>query len=126
VHQLHLRYSVIIYIHSPSYYVLIGHGGTREIQDTYINILSRCTRGHSRYNEEILTKYEIIQYSSPSLFSVYDVSNRETFEQLNNWLVELSTYCPRTDIIKIIVGNKVDQVNIINHRRLFRASSGYT
>lgn len=41
---------------------------------------------------------------------VYDVSNRETFDQLDNWFNELSTYCTNKDVVKMIVGNKVDKV----------------
>jgi GTPase SAR1 family protein len=42
--------------------------------------------------------------------TVYDVSNRETFDQLDNWFNELSTYCTNKDVVKMIVGNKVDKV----------------
>lgn len=44
---------------------------------------------------------------------VYDVSNRETFDALNNWWNEVNTYCSSPDVVKMIVGNKVDKV-IIN------------
>ncbi|CAG8531055.1 9695_t:CDS:2 [Paraglomus occultum] len=66
------------------------------------------TAGQERFRTLTSTYYRGAQ----GVILVYDVSNRETFEQLNNWLVELSTYCPRTDIVKIIVGNKVDQEHI--------------
>jgi Ras-related protein Rab-18 len=41
--------------------------------------------------------------------SVYDVSNRETFEALPRWYSELETYVSES-VVKIIVGNKVDKV----------------
>lgn len=47
-----------------------------------------------------------------SLFSlaVYDVTKRETFTKLENWLNELETYTTRNDIVKMLVGNKIDKV----------------
>uniref|UniRef100_A0A8D0A5D7 RAB18B, member RAS oncogene family n=1 Tax=Sander lucioperca TaxID=283035 RepID=A0A8D0A5D7_SANLU len=40
---------------------------------------------------------------------VYDVTKRETFTKLDNWLNELETYTTRNDIVKMLVGNKIDQ-----------------
>uniref|UniRef100_T1JHA0 small monomeric GTPase n=1 Tax=Strigamia maritima TaxID=126957 RepID=T1JHA0_STRMM len=40
---------------------------------------------------------------------VYDVSNRSTFTKLDIWLNELETYSTRTEIIKMLVGNKKDK-----------------
>jgi Ras-related protein Rab-18 len=40
---------------------------------------------------------------------VYDVSNASTFEHLKLWLNELETYASASDVIKMIVGNKVDK-----------------
>lgn len=40
---------------------------------------------------------------------VYDVTNRETFDNLEHWFSELQTYCSNKDVIKMIVGNKVDK-----------------
>ncbi|KAK2587564.1 hypothetical protein KPH14_003692 [Odynerus spinipes] len=42
---------------------------------------------------------------------VYDVTNRSTFLKLDTWLNELNTYCNKTDIVKMIVGNKIDLPN---------------
>ncbi|XP_072318049.1 ras-related protein Rab-18 [Eucyclogobius newberryi] len=42
---------------------------------------------------------------------VYDVTRRETFTKLENWLNELETYCTRNDLVKMLVGNKIDQKN---------------
>ena len=43
---------------------------------------------------------------------VYDVSKRNTFTKLDMWLNELETYSTRTDIIKMLVGNKIDKVRL--------------
>eukprot|EP00095_Tigriopus_kingsejongensis_P001993 maker-scaffold1340_size46339-snap-gene-0.11 protein:Tk01993 transcript:maker-scaffold1340_size46339-snap-gene-0.11-mRNA-1 annotation:"ras-related protein rab-18" len=39
---------------------------------------------------------------------VYDVTNRETFNRVENWLNELETYSTNHDIVKMLVGNKCD------------------
>lgn len=44
---------------------------------------------------------------------MYDVTRRDTFVKLDNWLNELETYCTRNDIVKMLVGNKIDKVNQI-------------
>ncbi|GFR23752.1 ras-related protein Rab-18 [Trichonephila clavata] len=41
---------------------------------------------------------------------VYDVSNRQSFQKLDQWLYELETYSTRTNIVKMLVGNKIDKV----------------
>jgi len=41
---------------------------------------------------------------------VYDVTRRDTFVKLDNWLNELETYCTRNDIVNMLVGNKIDKV----------------
>uniref|UniRef100_A0A3Q3IT41 small monomeric GTPase n=1 Tax=Monopterus albus TaxID=43700 RepID=A0A3Q3IT41_MONAL len=40
---------------------------------------------------------------------VYDVTRRDTFTKLGNWLNELETYTTRNDIVKMLVGNKIDK-----------------
>ncbi|XP_037366064.1 ras-related protein Rab-18 isoform X2 [Talpa occidentalis] len=40
---------------------------------------------------------------------VYDVTRRDTFVKLDNWLSELETYCTRNDIVNMLVGNKIDK-----------------
>lgn len=40
---------------------------------------------------------------------VYDVSNSQTFHKLDQWLNELDTYSTKSDIVKMLVGNKIDK-----------------
>lgn len=42
---------------------------------------------------------------------MYDVTDRNTFVKLDTWLNELNTYCNKTDIVKMVVGNKIDLPN---------------
>ncbi|XP_064492337.1 ras-related protein Rab-18 isoform X2 [Pseudopipra pipra] len=46
---------------------------------------------------------------------VYDVTRRDTFVKLDNWLNELETYCTRNDIVKMLVGNKIDKRQVQKH-----------
>ncbi|CAH8477841.1 unnamed protein product [Heterobilharzia americana] len=39
---------------------------------------------------------------------VYDVSNRESFEHLSSWMEELKTYADNPNMVKLLVGNKID------------------
>uniref|UniRef100_A0A668S609 small monomeric GTPase n=1 Tax=Oreochromis aureus TaxID=47969 RepID=A0A668S609_OREAU len=47
---------------------------------------------------------------------VYDVTRRETFTKLDNWLSELETYCTRNDLVKMLVGNKIDKVSVFVYK----------
>lgn len=42
---------------------------------------------------------------------VYDVANKSTFTKLETWLNELDTYSTKQNIVKMIVGNKIDKEN---------------
>ncbi|KAF4076368.1 hypothetical protein AMELA_G00213540 [Ameiurus melas] len=42
---------------------------------------------------------------------VYDVTKRDSFTKLENWLSELETYCTRNDLVKMLIGNKIDKDN---------------
>jgi GTPase SAR1 family protein len=41
---------------------------------------------------------------------VYDVSSRDTFDELLKWFQEVDTYCG-DGVVKVLVGNKVDKVS---------------
>ncbi|CAF0887000.1 unnamed protein product, partial [Didymodactylos carnosus] len=40
---------------------------------------------------------------------VYDVCNRDSFRHLDRWISELDTFATKSNIIKMLVGNKIDQ-----------------
>jgi Ras-related protein Rab-18 len=54
---------------------------------------------------------------------VYDVSSRPTFDELIKWFREIETYCAE-DVVKILVGNKVDKVGGRRVRADGRSTSG--
>lgn len=43
---------------------------------------------------------------------MYDVARRDTFENLDLWLQEVEVYSPAggKDVVKLLVGNKIDKV----------------
>ncbi|KAG1687810.1 Ras-related protein Rab-18-B [Nymphon striatum] len=47
----------------------------------------------------------------PKKTVLYDVTNRNSFSKLDMWLNELETYSTRSDIVKMLVGNKIDKDN---------------
>lgn len=47
---------------------------------------------------------------------VYDVSNAKTFNKLETWLNELDTHSTKPNIVKMVVGNKIDK----DHREVTR------
>ncbi|GLH03688.1 hypothetical protein R5R35_009412 [Gryllus longicercus] len=47
---------------------------------------------------------------------VYDVSNVKTFNKLETWLNELDTHSTKSNIVKMVVGNKIDK----EHREVSR------
>lgn len=40
---------------------------------------------------------------------VYDVSSRDTFKKLPDWLKECEKYSTKTNLVKLLVGNKIDK-----------------
>ncbi|CAF1356811.1 unnamed protein product [Adineta ricciae] len=40
---------------------------------------------------------------------VYDVCSRDSFRQLDRWIAELDTFSTKMNIIKMLVGNKIDR-----------------
>ncbi|KAJ1738624.1 Ras- protein Rab-18 [Coemansia sp. RSA 989] len=63
------------------------------------------TAGQERFRTLTSSYYRGAQ----GVILVYDVSSRETFEHLSNWMEELNTYCSSNDVVKMVVGNKIDK-----------------
>ncbi|CAB3385766.1 Hypothetical predicted protein [Cloeon dipterum] len=64
------------------------------------------TAGQERFRTLTPTYYRNAQ----GAVIVYDVTRRQTFERVEQWLQELDAYVNRTDVVKMIVGNKTDLV----------------
>uniref|UniRef100_A0A6M2EU06 Uncharacterized protein n=1 Tax=Populus davidiana TaxID=266767 RepID=A0A6M2EU06_9ROSI len=66
------------------------------------------TAGQERFGTLISSYYR----GAHGIILVYDVTRRETFENLSDiWAKEVELYSTNHDCIKILVGNKVDRVS---------------
>ncbi|CAG0886774.1 unnamed protein product, partial [Darwinula stevensoni] len=52
-----------------------------------------------------------------------DVTSRNTFSRLEAWLNELETYSTRTDVVKMLVGNKIDKKLIPVMKKLYEKTA---
>lgn len=56
---------------------------------------------------------------------VYDVSNRSSYDRLQHWLTELETYSTKSDVVKMLVANKIDRVSESLPRSIFSSFEFY-
>lgn len=63
------------------------------------------TAGQERFRTLTSSYYRGAQ----GVIIVYDVTARDSFEALPNWFNELETFTSSPDVVKIIVGNKIDK-----------------
>ncbi|RKP15400.1 P-loop containing nucleoside triphosphate hydrolase protein [Piptocephalis cylindrospora] len=63
------------------------------------------TAGQERFRTLTSSYYRGAQ----GVILVYDVTNRATFDQLDVWFKELDTYATHKEVVKMVVGNKVDK-----------------
>lgn len=50
---------------------------------------------------------------------VYDVTKLQTFTKLETWLQELDMYSRRNNVVKMLVGNKIDKVGSFQFFHIF-------
>ena len=68
--------------------------------------LSSCNRHNA--DHQVSQHNDIINVF---IFVVYDVTQRDTFASLEMWLTELDTYATKKDLVKMLVGNKIDKAS---------------
>ena len=100
-----------------AWYGTAGHFGPGTLPHDHNIILPRCAGRHTWY--EYFPALRFCLFSSGSWASfvhmrarviVYDVSSRKSFEALPRWLEEFENYVLR-EVVKIVVGNKLDKVS---------------
>ena len=78
---------------------------TVDIEGNRMKLALWDTAGQERFRTLTPSYYRGAQ----GVIFVYDVSIRQTFEKLNEWLNECETYATKQDVIRMLVGNKIDK-----------------
>jgi len=78
---------------------------TVDIDGVNVKLAIWDTAGQERFRTLTPSYYRDAQ----GAILVYDVTNQKTFQKLESWLNELEIYGTRTNIVKMVVGNKIDQ-----------------
>lgn len=78
---------------------------TVEIDGNKMKLALWDTAGQERFRTLTPSYYRGAQ----GVILVYDVSIRQTFDKLNEWLNECETYATKQDMIKMLVANKIDK-----------------
>ena len=61
------------------------------------------TAGQDRFNNFVSSYYKFVT----GIMLVYDITNLESFQNLNSWLIQIEKYAPK-NALKILIGNKND------------------
>eukprot|EP00039_Didymoeca_costata_P027563 m.18653 g.18653 ORF g.18653 m.18653 type:complete len:214 (+) comp6375_c0_seq1:181-822(+) len=65
------------------------------------------TAGQERFRTLTASYYR----GAHGVIFVYDVCDKDTFDHISMWLNELEVYATNQNIVKMLVGNKIDQPN---------------
>jgi Ras-related protein Rab-18 len=76
------------------------------IDDKKVKLTVWDTAGQERFRTLTSSYYR----GAHAVLLVYDVTRRDTFDNLTEWLSEVSSYSPNkgTGVVKLLVGNKLD------------------
>ncbi|KAK9872252.1 hypothetical protein WA026_017053 [Henosepilachna vigintioctopunctata] len=75
------------------------------VEENCVKLAIWDTAGQERFRTLTPSYYRDAQ----GAILVFDVSNYSTFSRLDTWLNELDTYSTKHNIVKMIVGNKIDK-----------------
>ncbi|CAF0730573.1 unnamed protein product [Rotaria sp. Silwood1] len=75
-----------------------------EVDENRVKLAIWDTAGHERFRTLVPAYYR----GAHGAILVYDVCNRNSFQQLDRWIAELNTFSTKLNIIKMLVGNKID------------------
>eukprot|EP01102_Stenamoeba_stenopodia_P010227 TRINITY_DN3062_c0_g1_i1.p1 TRINITY_DN3062_c0_g1~~TRINITY_DN3062_c0_g1_i1.p1 ORF type:complete len:204 (+),score=45.76 TRINITY_DN3062_c0_g1_i1:451-1062(+) len=70
-----------------------------------LNLTIWDTAGQEKFRSLTSSYYRGTQ----GIILVYDVTNRQSFEHLDLWLGEIDMYTTNEDVVKLLVGNKIDR-----------------
>uniref|UniRef100_A0A8C0JER9 Uncharacterized protein n=1 Tax=Chelonoidis abingdonii TaxID=106734 RepID=A0A8C0JER9_CHEAB len=80
----------------------------RFTDDTFEPYLNPTIAGQERFRTLTPSYYRGAQ----GVILVYDVTRKDTFTEVMTWLNELETYATQSNIVKMLVGNKIDKVSL--------------
>lgn len=72
-----------------------------------VNLTIWDTAGQEKFRSLTSSYYRGTQ----GIILVYDVTRRDSFNSLEIWLNEIETYTTNPDVVKLLVGNKIDKDN---------------
>ncbi|KAF7489717.1 Ras-related protein Rab-18 [Sarcoptes scabiei] len=78
-----------------------------KIDNNWINLAIWDTAGSERFRALTPNFYR----GAHGVIFVYDVTVRNSFDRLNSWFDELNAFADRPNIVKMLVGNKIDKEN---------------
>ena len=79
---------------------------TLEIENKQIKMQIWDTAGQERFRNVISSYFR----GSHGIFLIYDITNRDSFKNLENWLIEIEKNASQ-NVLKILIGNKSDLVD---------------
>jgi len=69
-----------------------------------VNLTIWDTAGQEKFSSMTSSYYR----GAHGIFLVYDVTKRESFTHVAKWLAEIDMYATNNDIVKYLIGNKID------------------
>ena len=79
---------------------------TLELENKQIKMQIWDTAGQERFRNVISSYFR----GSHGIFLIYDITNRDSFKNLENWLIEIEKNASQ-NVLKILIGNKSDLVD---------------
>ena len=76
---------------------------TLEIENKKVKMQIWDTAGQERFRNVISSYFR----GSHGLFLIYDITNKESFKNLENWLIEIEKNASE-NVLKVLIGNKND------------------
>eukprot|EP00005_Dracoamoeba_jomungandri_P010844 CAMPEP_0174274856 /NCGR_PEP_ID=MMETSP0439-20130205/59502_1 /TAXON_ID=0 /ORGANISM="Stereomyxa ramosa, Strain Chinc5" /LENGTH=206 /DNA_ID=CAMNT_0015366899 /DNA_START=37 /DNA_END=657 /DNA_ORIENTATION=+ len=76
-------------------------------EDKKIQLTIWDTAGQEKFRALTSSYYRGTQ----GIVLVYDVTDRDSFLHLEIWLKEIEMYCNNPEVVKLLVGNKIDKAN---------------
>lgn len=80
------------------------------VEGTHLEVRLWDTAGSERFQSMLPLYYR----GCHGAILVYDVTRRNTFTKLRDWLAELENNLTNDNAVVMIVGNKIDKVSILN------------